>query len=67
LGVKYALFYVLVGAQMPSALVEVSFLSNRQDERLLRDRRYLQEVAEGIARGIKAYLGDVPLRYLAQR
>jgi len=54
-GVKQAPFFVLIGAQMPSVLVEVSFISNKDDERLLKDNAYLRYLARGIAEGIKNY------------
>jgi len=56
LGVKYALFYVLVGAEMPSVLVEISFISNRDEERRLATKTYRDRIAEGIARGINSYV-----------
>jgi len=56
LGVKWALFYVLVGAEMPSILVETSFISNPQEERRLSDDRYREKIAEAIADGIKDYI-----------
>jgi N-acetylmuramoyl-L-alanine amidase len=52
LGVKKAPFYVLLGAQMPSALVEVSFLSNRDEARRLGVPEYRQAVAAGLYLGI---------------
>jgi N-acetylmuramoyl-L-alanine amidase len=52
LGVKKAPFYVLLGAQMPSALVEVSFLSNRDEARRLTSPSYRQAVAAGLYLGI---------------
>ena len=55
LGVKQAPFMVLVGATMPSALVEVSFLTHRQDATLLRTTNYRQQIAEGLAVGILKY------------
>jgi len=58
LGVKYALFYVLVGAEMPSVLVEISFISNREEERRLASRIYRDKIAEGIARGIHSYISS---------
>ena len=61
LGVKRAPFFVLVGAQMPAALVEVSFISNRREEQRLRDSRYLDSAARGIAKGIAAYASDMRL------
>jgi N-acetylmuramoyl-L-alanine amidase len=66
-GVKQALFYVLVGAKMPSILTEISFISNRRDEGLLRDRGYRRSVAEGIARGIETYLREFPSQDVAKR
>jgi N-acetylmuramoyl-L-alanine amidase len=63
LGVKQALFYVLVDARMPSALVEVSFISNREEERLLSEAAYRQRLAEAIAKGIREYFGaEAPLK-----
>jgi N-acetylmuramoyl-L-alanine amidase len=52
LGVKKAPFYVLLGAQMPSALIEVSFLSNRDEARRLGLPEYRQTVAAGLYLGI---------------
>jgi N-acetylmuramoyl-L-alanine amidase len=53
--IKSARFYVLKGAEMPSVLVELSYLSNRYDERHLKDDNYRQKLAEGIAAGIIGY------------
>jgi len=55
LGVKQALFYVLVRAEMPSVLVEISFLSNREEEKLLSQNKYRDKIAEAIANGVGAY------------
>lgn len=60
LGVKQALFYVLVDARMPSVLAEVSFISNAEEEALLRDDRYRMRLAEGIAQGLEKYLTHAP-------
>jgi N-acetylmuramoyl-L-alanine amidase len=54
-GVKQAPFIVLIGANMPSILSEVSFLSNPSDESLLKTSAYRQKVAEALCRGIEAY------------
>lgn len=61
LGVKYALFYVLVGAEMPSILVEISFISNHEEEKRLAADSYRNKVAEAIAKGIDAYISQSPL------
>ncbi len=55
LGVKNALFYVLLGARMPAVLVETAFVSNRDEERRLASSRYQEEVAEGVARAVAAF------------
>jgi len=57
-GVKSAMFYVLRGARMPSVLVETSFISNRTEEKRLKSGRFLQTLAEGIARGIKRFTAE---------
>jgi N-acetylmuramoyl-L-alanine amidase len=54
-GVKTAPFYVLLGAQMPSVLVEVAYLTNRKDAELLSDSTFRQKAAESIATGVRAY------------
>jgi N-acetylmuramoyl-L-alanine amidase len=59
-GVKQALFYVLFGAQMPSVLVEVSFISNPLEERLLAKDSYRAELARSIAAGVSRYMGAMP-------
>ncbi len=59
-GVKQALFYVLFGAQMPSVLVEVSFISNPLEEKLLSKDGYRSELARSMASGINKYMSGVP-------
>ena len=54
-GVKQAPFAVLLGAGMPSILAEVSFLSNPDDERLLRGEERRDEIAEALFQGVQAY------------
>ena len=62
LGVKSALFYVLLGARMPAVLVETAFISNRVEERRLASPRYQDEVAAGIARAVTTFAhGDARL------
>lgn len=56
LGVKQGPFYVLVGATMPSILVETAFLSNATEESRLKDPAYLEMTAEGILEGVRIYI-----------
>ncbi len=60
LGIKQALFYVLFGARMPSVLVEVSFISNPEEERLLSSDSYRMQIAEAIAEGLGKYITFIP-------
>jgi N-acetylmuramoyl-L-alanine amidase len=55
LGVKGGPFWVLIGAEVPSVLVEISFLSNAKEEERLRTSEYRQRIAQGIYQGIIAY------------
>ena len=55
-GVKKAPFVVLIGANMPSVLSEISFISNPSDEKLLKKTDQRQRVADGLYRGIASYL-----------
>ncbi len=54
-GIKQAGFYVLVGASMPSILIETGFLTNRQDEAYLKSSNGQQGVANAIFNSIVAY------------
>ena len=58
LGVKEGPFYVLHGADMPSILVEVGFLTHRKEARMLSQPKYLYQLASSIAEGIHKYLQD---------
>ena len=58
LGVKEGPFYVLHGANMPSILVEVGFLTNQKESRMLSKPDYLYRLASSIAEGIHKYLQD---------
>ncbi len=60
LGVKQALFYVLVGASMPSILIEASFISNPFEEKLLSKYKYRKDIASSIAKGINKYVASLP-------
>jgi N-acetylmuramoyl-L-alanine amidase len=61
LGVKNANFFVLRGVRMPAVLVEIGFLSNAQEERLLKNNFYRQEIVESLVRGIKDYEQGLPV------
>jgi N-acetylmuramoyl-L-alanine amidase len=58
-GVKKAPFIVLIGANMPSILAEISFVSNPGDERKLRTSDYRQRIAESLYRGIANYVSGL--------
>jgi N-acetylmuramoyl-L-alanine amidase len=55
LGVKQAPFVVLIGASMPSVLAEISFVTNKQEARLLKTPAYRQRIAESLLAGILRY------------
>ena len=57
-GVKQAPFRVLVGATMPAVLVEVAFISNPDEEKLLASDDYQAKIAESLARGIERFRRD---------
>ena len=54
-GVKKAPFVVLIGANMPSILAEISFLTNPEDAAELREGAYRQRIAESLYRGVARY------------
>jgi N-acetylmuramoyl-L-alanine amidase len=58
LGVKQALFYVLLGAHMPSVLVETAFLSNPDDEKRLNDPAQQDGIAQAIAEGVGRFVAE---------
>lgn len=58
LGIKGAPFYVLKGARMPAILVETGFLSNANEERMMKNAYYRQQIAESIEQGIQRYARD---------
>ena len=58
-GVKKAPFVVLIGANMPSILAEISFISNPGDEKKLKGPEYRQRIAESLYRGISHYVNGL--------
>jgi len=57
-GVKKAPFIVLIGADIPSILVETSFISNPTEEKRLNNSKYRTRIAQGIFDGIKLYSSE---------
>jgi N-acetylmuramoyl-L-alanine amidase len=55
-GVHTAPFYVLIGANMPSVLAEVAFVSHPDEERLLKNGEHRERIAWGLLDGVRAYL-----------
>ena len=66
-GVRKAPFVVLIGANMPSILAEVAFLSNPHTERLLRRESYRKDIAEALFQGIEKYIDNLGSVRVAQR
>lgn len=58
-GVKKAPFIVLIGANMPSILAEISFVSNPTDEKKLMAGEYRQRVADSLYKGIAKYVSGL--------
>ena len=58
LGVKQAPFRVLLGAGMPSVLIETGFITNADEESRLQSRRFQQNLVKGITTGIESYISE---------
>lgn len=52
LGVKHALFYVLLGVRMPAVLIETGFVSHKEESQRLADAKYQDQLARAIAQGV---------------
>ena len=59
-GVREGPFWVLVGAQMPSILVELGYISHPTESKRLYDKDYQQLLANGIANGVDSYFSKNP-------
>jgi N-acetylmuramoyl-L-alanine amidase len=57
-GVKEQDLWVLNGAKTPSVLVEIGFISNPAEERMMRERGWQTKMAQAIAQGVFDYLND---------
>lgn len=66
-GVKKAPFIVLIGANMPSILAEISFVSNPGDERRLQTPEYRQKIAESLYKGVQRYINGLSGLKVAQK
>ena len=66
-GVKRAPFVVLIGANMPSVLAEIGFLSNVRDEKELMKSEVRQRMAEALAKGISQYADSLSHFQVARR
>lgn len=58
-GVKKAPFVVLIGANMPSILAEISFVSNPEDARKLKTNDYRQRIADSLYKGVTRYVNSL--------
>ncbi len=67
LGVKQAPFYVLLGAQMPSILVELGFITNSNDSSLLQNDSHQSTLIDGIAKGINKYIMNTTYAYFRRK
>lgn len=67
LGLKHALFFVLMGSRMPAILVETSFISNPTEEQRLRNKSYQARLAKGIVSGIQRFVEERQAFYTAKR
>ncbi len=59
-GVKEGPFWILVGAQMPAALVEVGFLTHPKESKRLNTLKYRKYIARGLADGVERYFFNNP-------
>jgi len=66
-GVKKAPFVVLIGANMPSVLAEIGFLSNAREEANLKKPDYRQKLAEALFRGLTRYADSLSHFQMAQK
>lgn len=57
-GIKQAPFYLLVGAQMPSIMIQTSFITNQRECERLQSEDYQNEIVEGIAKGVKKFIEE---------
>ncbi len=66
-GIRKAPFVVLIGAQMPSILAEIGFLSNSREENLLSRPEHRQRLAEALYKGLSRYMQTLSHFEIARR
>jgi N-acetylmuramoyl-L-alanine amidase len=66
-GTRHENFYVVRHTTMPAVLIETAFATNPGDVALLRQPSFLQNVAQGIANGVKAYAGSPSANALSRQ
>jgi len=59
-GVKQAPFIVLKGVNMAAVLIEVGFISNPNEEKLLKTPEFREKVAQALTRSVKDYVKNIP-------
>jgi N-acetylmuramoyl-L-alanine amidase len=59
LGTKQAPFYVLLGAEMPSILIETAFITNETEEHRLKDKAFQALLTDGMTHGVKSYIQHI--------
>ncbi len=67
LGVKQAPFVVLIGAEMPSVLVEIAFITNAQEGKLLKSGAYRQKIAQALFDAVRGYQRSLKSEPVASR
>lgn len=67
IGVKDARYEVLRGSRIPAVLVEVGFVSNYNEERMLKNGFYRQKIAESIMDGVSDYAQELAMTEVAKR
>lgn len=66
-GVRKAPFVVLIGANMPSVLAEIGFISNAHDENTMKRAEYRERIAEALYKGVSGYASTLSHFQVAQR
>ncbi|HTS47951.1 MAG TPA: N-acetylmuramoyl-L-alanine amidase [Bryobacteraceae bacterium] len=65
-GIKKAPFVVLIGANMPSVLAEIGFISNARDETTMKRAEYRERIAEALFKGVSGYASTLSHFQVAQ-